>query len=153
LKGSAMEVILSKDVEKIGKAGAVLKVKDGFARNFLLPRGLAVPVTEANLKRLEEQKRRRLLEQENTKAKAQELKGRLDGLALTIPVLTQEENDSLYGSITAFEVAKAIQDEGIQIDKNCILLEEPIKSLGIYEVPIKLHPDVPAKIKVWIVKK
>jgi len=148
-----MEVILSQDVEKVGKAGAVLKVKDGFARNFLIPRGLAVPKTEANLQKLEAEKRRRLADQENLKKKAQELQGRLEGLALTIPVLTQEEGDSLYGSVTSSEITKAIQDEGIPVEKASVLLEEPIKSLGIYEVPVKLHPEISVKVKVWIVKK
>jgi len=148
-----MEVILSQDVEKVGKAGTVLKVKDGFARNYLIPRGLAMPKTAANLQKLEAEKRRRLADQENLKKKALELKARLEGLALTIPVLTQEEGDSLYGSVNASEITKAIQDEGIPVEKGSVLLDEPIKSLGIYEVPVKLHPEISVKIKVWIVKK
>jgi len=147
-----MEVILSKDLERIGKAGQVIKVKDGFARNFLIPNGLAVPVNVTNLKKLEEEKQRKILQLEKLKKEAEELSAKLSGLSLTMPVLTQEE-DKLYGSINAIDLANALKEEGIELDKNKIALDEPIKALGIYEVPVKLHPEVTAKIKVWIVKK
>ncbi len=147
-----MEVILSKDLERIGKVGQVIKVKDGFARNFLIPNGLAVPVNVTNLKKLEEEKQRKILQLEKLKKEAEELSVKLSGLSLTMPVLTQEE-DKLYGSINAIDLANALKEEGIELDKNKIVLDEPIKALGIYEVPVKLHPEVTAKIKVWIVKK
>lgn len=147
-----MEVILSKDVDRIGKAGQVLKVSDGFARNFLLPNKLAVPVTLGNLKQLEQGKQQKAKAQEKIKQEASELKVKLEGLSLTIPVLTHEE-DKLYASITSHDLAVALQEEGFTVDKNLIALSEPIKSLGIYEVPVNLHPEIPAKIKVWIVKK
>ncbi|MFA5090712.1 MAG: 50S ribosomal protein L9 [Candidatus Omnitrophota bacterium] len=147
-----MEVILNKDVQKIGRAGEALKVKDGFARNFLIPRGLAVPLTEGNLKKLEQEKARKAHEVEKVKKAAEALKQRLDVLSVTMPVLTQEQ-DKPYGSINVADLSGALKEEGFDIAKDCILLDEPIKSLGIYEVPIKLHPEVLAKIKVWIVKK
>jgi large subunit ribosomal protein L9 len=147
-----MEVILKQDVEKIGKSGAVVKVKDGFARNFLIPNNIAVPLTSANLKRIEEEKQRKVSESEKIKKESEELKNRLEGLSLTIPVLTHEE-DKLYASITAENIAAALKDEGLNIEKNSIELDEHIKSLGIYEIPVKLHPEITAKIKVWIVKK
>ncbi|MCX5702504.1 MAG: 50S ribosomal protein L9 [Candidatus Omnitrophica bacterium] len=147
-----MEVILNKDVNRLGKAGEVVKVKDGFARNFLIPNGLAILKTQANLKKLEQEKGRRFLELEKAKKQAEELKDRLANLSLTIPVLIQEE-DKFYGSITPLDLAAALKEEGFDIDKNSILLDEPIKSLGIYEVSVKLHPEVLAKIKIWIVKK
>jgi len=147
-----MEVILNKDVDRIGKAGQVVKVKDGFARNFLLPNGLAVPVTSANIKKLEQEKQQRALQLEKTKREAEELKEKLARLSLTIPVLTHEE-DKLYANITSHDLAVALKEEGFDIDKNSIILDEPIKALGIYEVPVNLHPEIPAKIKVWIVKK
>jgi len=147
-----MEVILTKDVAKIGKAGAVVKVKDGFARNLLLPKGLAIPVTPGNLKKLEQEKQKINQELEKSKQEALVIKERLDVLSLTIPVIAQDEK-SLYGSITALDISNALKEEGIEIDKNLVLLSEPIKSLGIYEVPIKLHSEISAKLKIWIVKK
>jgi large subunit ribosomal protein L9 len=147
-----MEVILTQDVEGIGKSGVVVKVKDGFARNFLLLQNKAVPVTAGNMKNLQEDKARRLQKEEKTKKAAEELKAKIAALALTIAVLTQEK-DKLYANITAVEVQKALSDEGIEIDKKAILMEEPIKALGIYQVPLKLHPDVTGEVKVWIVKK
>jgi large subunit ribosomal protein L9 len=147
-----MEVILNKDVNRLGKAGEVVKVKDGFARNFLLPNGLAILKTQANLKKLEQEKERRFFELEKAKKQAEGLKDRLANLSLTIPVLIQEE-DKFYGSITPLDLAAALKEEGFDIDKNSILLDEPIKSLGRYEVSVKLHPEVLAKIKIWVVKK
>ena len=148
-----MEVILNKDVDKLGKAGQIIKVKDGFARNFLIPNNLALPVTAPNLKRLEQEKLKKASEQERIKKTSEELKARLDNFSLTLPALTLENEDKLYGSITALDIAAALKEEGFDIDKNSIQMEESIKSLGIYEIPIKLHPEVLAKIKVWIVKK
>lgn len=147
-----MEVILIQDVDRLGRQGAIVKVKDGFARNFLIPNKLAVPKTLANLKKLEQEKQRKILELQNLKRKSEELKMKLDNFSLTIPILTQQE-DKLYGSITSQDLARALKEEGFDIDKNLIILDEPIKSLGIYEVPIKLHPEVQTKIKVWVVKK
>lgn len=147
-----MEVILTKDVERIGKAGQVIKAKDGFARNFLIPNKLAVALNTINLKKLEEEKQRKLRQLDKTKKEAQGLKEKLSALSLTIPVLTREE-EKLYGSITASDLAAALKEEGLEVEKNLIDLAEPIKSLGIYEVPVKLHPEVLVKIKVWIVKK
>jgi large subunit ribosomal protein L9 len=147
-----MEVILNRDVDKLGKAGVAVKVRDGFARNFLIPNGLAIPLTPANLKKLEQEKQRKALQLDKIKKDSEGLKERLASLSLTMPVLTQEE-DSLYASITSQDIARSLKEEGFVIDKNSIILDEPIKSLGIYEVPIRLHPEVMAKVKVWIVKK
>lgn len=147
-----MEVILTKDVDKVGKTGLLVKVKEGFARNFLIPNGLAVPATDANLKKLKQQKEKENLALQEAKKKAQAFKERLDSLSLTISALTQEE-DKLYGSVGPKDIADALKEEGFDIDKNFIVLDEPVKSLGIYEIPVKLHPEVSAKIKVWIVKK
>jgi large subunit ribosomal protein L9 len=147
-----MEVILIKDVDKIGRAGAVVKVKDGFARNLLLPKKLAIEVTPGNLKKLEQEKQKILQESEKKKQEALVLKERLDNLSLTISATAQDEK-SLYGSVTVLDISSALKEEGIEIDKSLIILDEPIKSLGIYEVPVKLHSEVPAKVKVWIVKK
>lgn len=147
-----MEIILSQDVDKLGVAGAVVKVKEGFARNFLIPNKLAVPATSANLKRLEQERQKKVAELRKAKEEFEQLKAKLDSLSLTIPALIHEE-DKLFGSISQQDIVQALKEEGFEIDKNSIYLEEPIKSLGIYEIPIKLHPEVSAKIKVWIVKK
>jgi len=147
-----MEVILIKDVDKVGRAGAVVKVKDGFARNLLLPQKLAIEVTAGNLKRLEQEKQKILQESEKKKQTAFLLKERLESVSLTISATAQDE-ESLYGSVTAQDVSNALKEEGIEIEKNLIILDEPIKSLGIYEIPVKLHPEVSAKVKTWIVKK
>ena len=147
-----MEVILTKDVDKIGKIGSVVKVKDGFARNFLLPKKLAIPVTEGNLKKLEQEKKKLIQGLEEKKQAALVLKERLDNLSLTISATAQDEK-SLYGSVTAQDISDSLKEEGIEVEKNLIILEEPIKSLGIYEIIVKLHPEVSAKVKAWIVKK
>ena len=147
-----MEVILKEKVPGIGNAGTKIKVKDGYARNFLFPRNLAVKVTAANMKSLVQEQKVTAQKMEKMKKEAEQLKTKIGALSLTIAVLTQEK-EKLYGSITALEIHKALQDEGIEIDKTVIALEEPIKALGIYEVPVNLHPEITATLKVWIVKK
>ena len=147
-----MEVILSRDVAKLGKAGTVVKVKDGFARNFLIPNKLALPVTQANLKMLEQERLKKEQALEKIKKDSETLKQKLEVLSLTMPALVHEE-EKLYGSITAQEIAVALKEEGIEVERDKIMLNEPIKALGIYAVSIKLHPEVTAQIKVWIVKK
>ena len=111
-----MEVILKHDIERIGKAGTIAKVKDGFARNFLIPNGLALPLTEQNLKKLEQEKLKASLQIEKAKKDAEAFKERLSNLSLTISVLTQE--DKLYGSITEAEIASALKEEGFEIEKD-----------------------------------
>jgi large subunit ribosomal protein L9 len=147
-----MEVILNKDVEKIGRAGTVVCVKEGFARNFLFPHNLAKPATASSLKKLEQEQLARSAESAKLKDDSESVKLRLSALALTIPALTQGE-EKLYGSIHAQEIAEALKAEGFSIDKSIIDLAEPIKSLGIYEIPVKLHPEVTATVKLWVVKK
>ena len=147
-----MEVILKQDIDKVGKAGNIVKVKDGFARNFLLRNDLALPLNSQNLKKLESEKQRKIAQAEKIKKEAEDLKERLSVVSITIPALTQEE-DKLYGSITSQDLAQALKDEGFDIDKSIIMMDEPIKSLGIYEIPVRLHTEVSTKIKVWVVKK
>jgi large subunit ribosomal protein L9 len=148
-----MEVILTKDVDKIGRSGAVVQVKEGFARNFLFPHNLAKPATAESLKKLEQEKQAKFAQSARLKEESELVKQRLSALSLTIPALTQGEEEKLYGSIHAHEIAEALKAEGLLIDKSMIDLEEPIKSLGIYEIPVKLHPEVVAKVKLWVVKK
>ncbi|MFA6383814.1 MAG: 50S ribosomal protein L9 [Candidatus Omnitrophota bacterium] len=147
-----MNVILKGDIEGIGKAGTVVKVKDGYARNYLFPHSLALESTPANLKKLEAEQKARSVQSEKLKTAALAFKDKLEKLSLTLPVLVQEK-EKLYGSISAVEIAKALKDEGLEVETHSIMLEEPLKALGIFEVPVKLHADVTATVKLWIVKK
>lgn len=147
-----MDVILTQDVNKIGKLGSVVKVKDGFARNFLIPNNLAILATAGNLKKIEQEKQKKNIQLQKAKKDAERLKERLANISLTLPALIQED-EKLYGSITSQDIVAALKEENFDIDKNAIILDEPIKSLGIFEVPIKLHPEISTKIKVWVVKK
>lgn len=147
-----MEVILNKDVADIGKAGQIVQVKEGFARNFLFPQNLAKPVTPGSLKILEQQKQVKSAQSAKIKEEALQLERRLNNFSLTIPALAQDE-EKLYGSISAHDISEALKNEGFSVNKNNIDLAEPIKSLGIYEIQIKLHPEVTAKLKLWVVKK
>ncbi|MFA5100455.1 MAG: 50S ribosomal protein L9 [Candidatus Omnitrophota bacterium] len=147
-----MNVILKNDIDGIGKAGTVVKVKDGYARNYLFPHSLALESTPANLKKLEIEQKARSLQSEKLKSAALAFKDKLEKLSLTLPVLVQEK-EKLYGSISAVEISKALKDEGFDVETHSIILEEPLKALGIFEVPVKLHADVTATVKLWIVKK
>ena len=145
-----IKVILRKKIDKLGKDRDIVFVKDGFARNFLLPKGLALIATKDNINKIEQEKRKLEHNKEIEKNKAKELADKLQGLSCTIT--SEAKDDNLYGSITAVEISKALEDEQLNIDKTDILLEEPIEKLGIYEVEVKLHPEVSTKIKVWVVK-
>ena len=147
-----MEVILTQEVKGLGNTQTVVKVKDGFARNFLLPKGLALLATKKNLAKMAEIEKRKAMQLEKEKSQAEELARRLNGVSINVAVATNEE-DNLYGSVTDADIVSALKEEGFNIDKQNILLNEPLKNLGIYDVAIKLHPEVEAKIRVWIVKK
>lgn len=147
-----MDVILLKEVSPLGARGDTVKVKPGYARNYLFPRKLAIKATESN-KRVfvEEEKvlaRRDITEMRGAKAKA----AKLADVSCTITVQVGEE-DKLYGSVTAIDVAKELSGQGFDIDKKMIQLEEPIKKVGVYTIDIKLHREVSVPIKVWVVKE
>lgn len=147
-----LKVVLRSDVPGIGRAGDVKQVKDGFARNFLLPQNLAVMATDHALKQMELEQKKRQARLTREKKKAEELALKLNGFSLTMAVEVNEE-EKLYGSLTAQDIQKSLAGEGIDVDKKCILLETPLKALGIYDIDVRLHPDVTVKIKVWVVKK
>ena len=146
-----MEVILRDHVENLGRRGEVVKVADGYARNFLLPRRLALPATEGNKKRVE--KERRILETKEAEERqsAEAIAARLSALELAI-ARKVGENDQLYGSVTNADIADLLKEKGFEIDRRKILLADPIKALGGNTVPVKLHRDVTAQVKVTVTK-
>ncbi len=147
-----MKIILRKDTESLGKAGDVVVVKDGYARNYLIPRGLAYEATDSNLRQIEEEKRQQQRKLEKERKNAELLATQLEKLSLTIKMKVGED-DKLFGSVTTQMIAEALQTKGITLDKRHIELDEPLKSLGIFEVPIKLQAGITSKVKVWIVKE
>ncbi|MEW5805907.1 MAG: 50S ribosomal protein L9 [Acidobacteriota bacterium] len=147
-----MKVILRQNVEKLGKQGETVSVKDGYARNFLFPKKLALPATPQNLRFIDQEKRRVAVKEIKEKTEAEALASKLSQISLTV-IKKVGENDILYGSVTAAEISDLLKREGIEIDKRKIEIEEPIKTLGIFTVPVKVHQDVTAEVKVWIVKE
>jgi large subunit ribosomal protein L9 len=147
-----MELILRDDVEKLGRRGDVVKVKDGYARNFLLPRGLGMPVTAANKAMIEKERRAHEARLAKEKAEFESLASRIAGLRFVAPRKVGE-NDVLYGSVTASDIAEFLAGKGIEIDKRKVQLDEPIKHLGEHEVKVKLHPEVLATIKLLVTKE
>jgi large subunit ribosomal protein L9 len=147
-----MELILRDDVEKLGRRGDVVKVKDGYARNFLLPRGLGMPVTAANKAMIEKERRAHEARLAKEKAEFESLAARIAGLRFVAPRKVGE-NDVLYGSVTASDIAEFLKTKGIEIDKRKVQLDEAIKHLGEHEVKIRLHPEVLATIKLLVTKE
>ena len=146
-----MDVLLLKDVDAVGKEGAVVPVKPGFARNYLLPRGLAVAATTAQLRAVEERARRASRQAHLARQDAERLKQKLQTVSLSL-TLTLGEGDKPFGSVTAHDLVDALAQQGVAIEKHALSLPEPIKALGIYELPVRLHPEVTATLKVWVVK-
>jgi large subunit ribosomal protein L9 len=147
-----MELILRDDVDKLGRRGDIVKVKDGFARNFLLPRGLGMPVTAANKAMIEKEKKANQARLAKEKAEFEQLAQRIGTLRFIAPRKVGE-NDVLYGSVTAGDVADFLKTKGIEIDKRKLQLDEPIKHLGEHELKIRLHPEVQASLKLLVTKE
>jgi large subunit ribosomal protein L9 len=147
-----MKVILVEDVKSIGAMGDIIDVKDGFARNFLFPKKLARAAVGSNLKIVDDIKKKKVIAALKERKEADALKAKISGLSLTITVEAGDD-DKLFGSVTSQDVADSFEQEGILIDKKKIILEEHIKKLGVYQIPIKLHPEITAEVKVWVVKK
>lgn len=147
-----MKVILREDVESVGLAGETVEVKDGYGRNFLFPRNLAIPATEGNLKAIDEVRKQRDIRVKKRRKAAEVIKDRIERLQLRVAVMVGEE-DRLFGSVTNNDVAKLLEAEGVTVDKRAIELEEPIKALGMYSVPVKLEKDVTAHAKLLVEKK
>lgn len=147
-----MKVILREDLAGIGQAGETVEVKDGYGRNYLFPRKLAIPATKGNLRSIGEVRRQKELRDRKRRREAEKIKERIEKLSLNQEVKVGEE-DKLYGSVTNGDIAELLAAEGVTVDKRSIELESPIKALGVYTVPIKIEKDVTAHLKLWVVKE
>src|SRR5687767_3521426 len=151
-RSHSMEIILRQSVENLGKPGDIVKVSPGYARNYLLPRGLAYEATPGNRKRIAMEKARlEAAEGERIKA-AQSLAERLEAVQLTFSARVGDE-EKLFGSVTTADIAQQLEAQGFDIEKRQIDLHEPIKSLGVYKIPVRLHAEVKPEIKVWVIKQ
>ena len=147
-----MELILREDVDKLGRRGEVVKVADGYGRNFLLPRGLAMAVTTANQARIGKERKVHEARLAKEKAEFEALAARIGGLRFIAPRKVGE-NEQLYGSVTSGDIGEFLKSKGIEIDKRKVQIDEPIKHLGEHEVKIKLHPEVAATLKLLVTKE
>ena len=146
-----MEVILLKDLEGLGSEGEIVKVKPGFARNFLVPKGIALRASKSNLAVAEERKRINEAKENRAEKANQVLIDKLAKTNITIEVQVGEE-ERIFGSVTTQDIQKSLEEKGITIDRSCILMEEPIKSLGVYNIPVKITVDLESEIKVYVIK-
>ncbi len=145
-----MEVILNESIESLGKAGDIVNVSDGYARNYLIPKGIAIVANKKNLVQIEKQRAAILERAAKVRQEYEALAEQLSKLDIEIPVKVGEE-EKLYGSVTSMDIARAIEEKGYQVDRKKIVLPEPIKALGEYEIPVKLSPDVTATVKIRVV--
>lgn len=147
-----MELLLKKDVEHLGRIGDVVKVRPGFARNYLLPRGLAVLVTKANVAEIERTRARALAEEQQRVASMKEVAARLVDASVTIEGRANVDGH-LFGSVTAAQIAAALREKGVPVEDRQVRLASPLKEIGVYDVVVHLHATVEATIKVWVVQQ
>jgi len=147
-----MEIILRQAIENLGHPGDVVTVKNGYARNFLLPRGFAYEATPGNLKRIAAERGRLEAAENERRGSASELAKRLEEVQLTFSARVGEEG-KLFGSVTSADIAEQLAAQGFTIERRLIDLHEPIKALGVYRVPVRLHADVKPEIRVWVIKQ
>ena len=147
-----MEIILRQGVENLGKPGDVVKVKAGYARNYLLPYGLAYEATPGNLKRIQQERERLEAAENERRTAAQGYAETLEQVSLTFSARVGEEG-KLFGSVTAADIAQQLEAQGFHVEKRQIDLHEPIKALGVYRVPVRLHADVKPEVRVWVIKQ
>lgn len=143
------QVILTATIEKLGTEGATVKVADGYARNYLFPKGLALPATPSNLKRVETLRKKREAEQAAELAAAREIEAKLTKGTFSISAAAGPD-EKLFGSVTAADISEALAKEGILVDRKKIILEQPIRTCGVFDVDVKLHPEVSTKVKIWV---
>ncbi|MBI5266567.1 MAG: 50S ribosomal protein L9 [candidate division Zixibacteria bacterium] len=147
-----MKVILREDVHNVGNAGQTVEVKPGYGRNFLIPRNLAIPATSGNLKAIGEIEKQKDVRARKRRKGAEIVRTKIEKLSLSREALVGEE-DKMFGSVTAADIAEMLEKEGVLVDKRAIELEEPIKALGVYTVPVKCDKDVVANLRLWVIKK
>jgi len=147
-----MNVLLLKDMEKLGREGDIVTVADGYARNYLVPRGCAVVASHKTIKLQQKIRSERLAREAHERQEFVELAEKLSNVSVTTAVKVGED-EQLYGSVTAQDIIDLLKEEGYEIDRKKVVLEHPIKSLGVYAIEIRLHPDVTAPIKLWVVKE
>jgi len=147
-----MEIILRQGVENLGKPGDVVNVKAGYARNYLLPHGLAYEATPGNLKRIQQERDRLEAAENERRSAAQGIAEKLEQVSLTFSARVGEEG-KLFGSVTASDIAQQLEAQGFHVEKRQIDLHEAIKALGVYRVPVRLHADVKPEIRVWVIKQ
>jgi len=146
-----VRIILLRDYENLGEAGEQVEVKDGFGRNYLIPKGIALKASKQNMKKFEEIAKQKKNKLARALKSSQELAEKLKTLSLTVPVKVGED-DKIFGSVTSQMIADQLQEKGYEIDKRQVQLEEPIKALGIYDIPIRLHSEITTSVKLWVIK-
>jgi len=146
-----MDVLLLQDIDNLGTTGEVVSVKPGYARNFLIPQGMASIATAAQKRVLVERLRQEVVQDKKRKLQAEDLASRYGDLSCTITVQAGED-DKLFGSVNSRDIVAALEVSDLEIEHRQVILEEPIKQLGVYSVPLKLHPEVEVNVKVWVVK-
>lgn len=147
-----MDIILRTDVTHLGKAGEVVKVKDGYARNFLIPRGLAYHATEGAKHQYSQDAKRRATQGATAQTAAEDLAAKLGAVELTFTAKAGE-GERLFGSVTAGDISARLAEKGFSVDKRDIELDEPLRTIGAFKVPVRLHPAVRAEVQVWVVKE
>ena len=147
-----MKVILLKDIETLGSAGEVVEVKNGYGRNFLIPRNEALIASAANMAQFESRRKQQETLAERDRRAAEALAKKLEAESITAQVKVGEE-DRLFGSVTAQNIAELLDEKGYEVDRRAIHLEDPIRELGVYNVEVRLHPEVAAAVKLWVVKE
>ena len=147
-----MKIILFKDLGKLGNQGDVVEVKDGYARNYLIPKGFALSASETNFKKLEAVKKEKAKLVQREKAKFLKEKEEIEKISLTITVEAKEDEE-LYGSISEAQILKLLKAEGVELEKGKLALTEPINKLGVFNLKVNLDPEIEAALRVWVVKK
>lgn len=147
-----MELLLKQNVEHLGRIGEVVKVKTGYARNYLLPQGLAVMITKSNVAEIERARAQALVEEQNRIQSLKDMATRLVEASVTIEGRANAEGH-LFGSVTAANIGAALREKGLNIDDKQIRLEQPLKEIGVFDVPVHLHTEVAASVKVWVVQQ
>ncbi len=147
----SVELILLENVDNLGAVGETIRVADGYARNYLLPRRLAAPISKQVLQQIEAKKLKLQQEYEQNQAAARDLGERLEKMSVTI-AMEANEQDKLYGSVSPQQIVEALAEEKIKLDRHCVALAEPLRELGVYNVDLQLTPEVRTSLKVWVVK-